>query len=406
MIVADLGSKVIKWFDGKAFGTGEPPARPAVVGISSSSLLVKESYYPICRGQQLKKLITSDVTSELSVEPDKITFTFCRVGKEDKGCKFLILVEKREVLDNLPLFAKESRITSDLIGGAAGALSLYGEDVSVVDLGASKVALFKLVNGKISEVEIFRGSYSFNLERESFKEALSRLKGERVVLVGGGALDEKAVSEITNLIDAEIPQFEPFGKEAPLYFNAFGLTRLKSLPCKAFFKDTSLFLGEFFKKNKKTIALGSALGIASLLLLSGAEFINYISLKRDYIEEKKAFKKYLTEITGEKILAPEIQIPQLLEKLKKKEKFLLLDSPPLLFLLNRISESVKEGIDVYKVEGDLRKLQIEGYAKKQENLDSFVGELKKKFNQVTVNSSKETRKGIKFTITVSGVSVE
>ncbi|MEO2066598.1 MAG: hypothetical protein ABGX17_08900, partial [Desulfurobacteriaceae bacterium] len=161
MIGVDYGSKEVKWFDGKRFGKGLPEKRGLTVGLSSVNTLIKETSFPLCRGRQIEKLVINEVTADIPVDPSLLSVAYCPVEKLEKGCRFLIFVEKREVIDSLPEWLREtSLITLDLIGTAAAVnLHYKRERVAVLDAGEGKLSLLKFEDGVIKKAEIFRGGF-------------------------------------------------------------------------------------------------------------------------------------------------------------------------------------------------------------------------------------------------------
>ncbi len=398
MIGVDYGSSSVKWFNGKEFGTGIPEGKSFTLGLSSSELLVRESFYPLCAGAKLKKLIINDVSTDLSVPPEEISVAFCRKEKLEKGCRFLVFVEKRKSLEELPQeIASRAQITVDLLGGVTAALTL-SENFTLLDAGKRKIALVRVENGKISEVEILRGGFEYHTNSG---ELVSVLKGneKNVILVGGGAFSDRFREELSKITDFSVPEFPPFGKETPIYFNAYGLYSFKKSPCKAFFKSFSSLSQELLKEKGKIIFLGTVTGLA-LLILTGGLFLSYLSAKKDYYAAKREITGELSKLLGEKVLAPEIQIPQELEKYKKLAEFFRIGSPSLLYYLNGISKSVTKGVTVFSLDGSLSSGQftVKGRAEDEKSLKSFIENLKKYFKKVAVSSTKENKSGINFTV--------
>jgi len=399
MIGVDWGSSTVKWFDGKNFGTGTPEGRSFTVGISSSQLLVKSSFYPICSGNKLKKLILNDVATDLSVEPEELSVAFCPVKKVEKGCEFLIFVEKRERVRELPEeLSSKARITVDLLGGVTAGLTL-SETFTLIDAGVRKVALINVKGGKPERVEILRGSYSYHLKNGELFSIVKEMALEEVFLTGGGALSEEFRRELSRFISFTVPEVEPFGEETPIYFNAYGLYNFRKSPCKAFFKSFSLFSQEFLGEKKRLLFIG-ALTALSLSGITGGLFLDYLSAKRDYLLQKREFRKELYKITGEKLLAPEIQIPEKLNSYRELALFLNLGKPPLLYYIDGVSKSVVKGVKVLSLDGTLSSGQftVKGRAEKSSELRLFVENLKHYFKRVSVSSTKESRAGIKFTV--------
>ncbi len=399
MIGVDWGSSTVKWFNGKEFGTGHPEGRGFTVGVSSSQLLVRESFYPICSGSKLKKLILNDVATDLSVEPEKIAVAFCQKEKLDKGCSFLIFVEKKERIRELPEeIVSKSQITVDLLGGVTAALNL-SKTFTLIDAGSRKVALVNVRNGSIERVEILRGGYDYQLKTGELFPAVKEMALEEVFLVGGGALSENFRKELSEFVSFTVPKLEPFGEETPLYFNAFGLYNFRKSPCRAFFKSFSLFSQDLLKEKKRLLFIGTAVAL-SLSGITGGLFLSYLSARRDYYLQSREFNRELSRIVGEKLLAPEIQIPQKLNEYRELAEFFKVKTPPLLYYLNGISKSVVKGVKVLAVDGTLSSgyFTVKGRAESSGSLKQFVGNLKRYFKKVSLSSTRETKTGISFTV--------
>ncbi len=399
MIGVDWGSSVVKWFDGKEFGTGIPQGRSFIVGMSSSQLLVYKSFYPVCSGSKLKQLVLNDVSTDLSVEPEQLYVAFCPVKKLETGCELLIFVERREKVEELPEeVASKSQITVDLLGGVTAALT-FSNTFTLIDAGTKKVALANVKEGTLEKVEVLRGGYDYHLRTGELFPIVGDMALEKVFLVGGGALSEEFKKELSEFVSFTVPEIEPFGKETPLYFNAFGLYNFRKSPCRAFFRSFSLFSQELFKEKRRLLLTGTVV-VVSLLGITGGLFLNYLSAKRDYILQKKEFKKELYRVTGRKILAPEIQIPENLNRYRELAVFFRIDQPSLLYYVDGISKSVVDGIKVISIEGTLSSGQftIKGRAKRTSDLELFVKNLKRYFKRVSVSSTKETKVGVKFVI--------
>jgi len=399
MIGVDWGSSVVKWFDGKRFGTGIPQGKSFVVGTSSSQLLVYKSFYPICSGSKLKQLVLNDVSTDLSVEPEELYVAFCPVKKLETGCELLIFVEKREKVEELlKEVISKSQITVDLLGGVTAALT-FSDTFTLVDAGSKKVALVNVRGGSLEKVEVLRGGYDYHLRTGELFPVVKEMALENVFLIGGGALSEEFRKELSASVSFTVPKLEPFGEETPLYFNAFGLYNFRKSPCRAFFKSFSLFSQELLKEKGRLLFTGTVVAV-SLLGITGGLFLNYLSAKRDYLLQKKAFKRELYRVTGEKILAPEIQIPEELNRYRELAVFLRIDQPSLLYYVDRISKSVVNGVRVVSLEGTLSSGQftIKGRAKRASDLELFVKNLKRYFKRVSVSSAKETKSGVKFAI--------
>lgn len=401
MIGVDYGSSQIKWFNGKKFGIGLPEGRGFVVGLSSKTVLVKEASFPLCRGKQLERMVLNEVVSDLSVEPSQVAVAFCPAERLDKGCRHLIFVEKREFLNSLPQKIREGSIlTVDIIGALSGVSLLYPEEeVTVVDAGGSKVGFYHISNSQLKEVEIFRFGYRTFIER--FKGSLPLQISGRPLLIGGGALDEE-FKELFKEFSPILPNFHPFGAQAPLYFNAYGLYHFKKSPCRAAFSQPSLFSSELFQKNKSLFLRAGALVGLSLLLLTGAEVIRVKVARNDYLGAKEGFKREISEVLGEKVLLPEVQIPQKLEELKALKELLRVDQPSALVYLKGVADSVTEGIKILEVKGSSSTGQftLVGRFSSEKSLEAFTSNLKERFEKVSVSVD-----GNKFRITLWGVKV-
>jgi hypothetical protein len=406
MIGLDYGTSGVKWFDGKKFGEGIPKGRGFVVGLTSLNALVKKASFPICRGRQLEKLILNEVSSDLSVEPSTLAVAYCPVKKEEKGCTFLIFVEKREALENLPNPLKEgSFLTLDVLGAASACGALYPDlKLTVVDSGAGKTSLIRVDKGHLTDAEIIRGGFSFLLK--SPDRLLSKIgRDENLLLVGGGALS----SEFRGLFKGfnwEVPKFSPFEELSPLYFNAFGLYHFKRAKCKASFLRPSLFSSEFFRKNRELLVSASVVTVFSLLLLSVGELLELKAVKEEYELLKSSVRKELTRLLGEKVVLPEVQVPEKLSQLKELKKLLKVDEPSVLLYLKAISDSLPEGVKLLELSGSVSSAQftLSGRAENQEALSKFTERLKERFEKISTSISKEG-KYLKFTITLWRVKV-
>ncbi|WP_457677866.1 hypothetical protein [Thermovibrio sp.] len=394
MIGVDWGSKEIKWFDGKDFGFGTPKRGSLTVGLSSVSVLVKRSFFPLCKGSQLKRLVLNEVISELSLPKEKVALAYCPVKRFQKGCEFLIFVEKREVLDSLPKEVREkSRITVDLVGALTSLKLLYPqEELTLLDLGEGKVSLIEVGEEGVKELEVVRGSYR---RERVWRELLPKLKRERKLLLTGGGAFNREIREVLKEFNPQVPSFPPFNEKAPLFFNAFGLYNFNKGDCKALFSSSSLLSSEFIEKNRDFLIKSGALFGLSLLLFTASQLIELQATKRDYLELKREVKKELSQLLGEKVLIPEVQLEEKLEKLKELYKLLQVDKPTALNYLKAISQSVPSGITVLEVKGSASSgsFTITGQGK---GIKEFVENLKKMFERVSIS---EERSG-KFTITV------
>lgn len=400
MIGVDLGSSTVKWFNGKDFGTGFPKGNSFTLGLSSSQVLVKKAFYPLCSGGKLKKLVLNDVSTDLSVEPEELSVAFCRVEKLENGCSFLIFVERRERLNEIPHeILKSSQITVDILGGIAALISMSEETFTLLDAGKRKVAVATVKGGKLESLEIFRGGFDYHLGSDELFSYLKAVKKGSVFLVGGGALSKDFKSKLSRFSDFTVPELEPFGKETPLYFNAYGLYNFRKSPCRAFFKGISLFSQDILKEKRKLLFIGGAT-LASLFLITGGLFFQYLSAKRDYLLEKSAFSREFSRALGGKLLAPEIQIPQKLSHYREAADFLKLNTPSLLYYLNGISDSVVKGVKVLSVSGSISsgEFTLKGRAESMKDLKHFTEKLRRYFGKVSVSSTKRGRAGISFTL--------
>jgi len=401
MIGVDYGSSTVKWFDGKRFGTGLPEGRGLVVGLSSKTVLVKEAVFPLCRGKQLEKMVLNEVVSDLSVEPSQVAVAFCPAERLEKGCRHLIFVEKREFLEALPPEVKEgSTLTVDLIGALSAVSLLYPEEeVTVVDAGGGKVGFYRISNSQLNGVEVFRFGFDAFIER--FKNLPLPAVSGKLILVGGGALNEEFV-ELFKEFYPEVPQIEPFGEETPLYFNAYGLYHFKKSPCRAAFAQPSLFSSELFQKNKRLFIRAGALIGLSLVLLTVAEVIRVKVARDDYLRAKRELKEKLSEFVGEKIVLPDVQIPQKIRELEDLRALLKADRPSALIYLKAVADSLTEGVKVLEVKGSASSGQftVVGRFESEGALEAFVSSLKEKFQKVSVSVD-----GQNFRITLWRVKV-
>ncbi|WP_456342650.1 hypothetical protein [Thermovibrio sp.] len=402
MIGVDYGTKEIKWFDGKRFGKGLPERKGLTVGLTCAETLVKEAVFPLCKGRQLDKLVLNEVIADLSVEPSLISVAYCPVERLEKGCRLLIFVEKRELIDSLPRRLRESSvITLDLIGTAAAVKLLYPKGkLKVVDAGEGKLSLLSFEEGELKGVELFKGGFN---KAEAWEELTARLeRGQELLLIGGGAL-KKEVRELLKDFTVKVPSLEPFGDETPLYFNAYGLYHFKKSSCKALFSRPSLFSSELLEKNRTILVRAGAIVIASLILITAGEVIKLKAAKRDYYNLKREVVRELSELTGEKVLLPEVQIPQKVEGLKELKEFLKVDQPSVLIYLKAISESVVEGIKVLEVSGSASSGQfvVVGKSSSEESLKRFTENLRRRFERVSISLAD----GKKFKITLWRVKV-
>ena len=400
MIGIDYGSSAVKWFDGKNFGVGIPEGRSFTVGISSSQVLVRESFYPLCSGSKLKKLILNDVSADLSVEPEQLSIAYCKQEKLENGCRFFVFVESREGIENIPEeILSKSQVTVDVLGGVAGILSLREDTFTLVDAGNKKIAIVNVEGGKIENIEIFRGGFKYHLSSGEVFSYIKEVAKKKVFLIGGGALSEEFRSKLSGLTPFTVPRIEPFGEETPLYINAYGLYNFRKSPCKAFFKSFVLLSEDLLKDKKKLLFTGTAT-FFSLLAITGGLFTSYVSARRDYFLEKRTVNRELSKVLGEKVLAPEIQIPQKLNHYRELAKFLKVNTPPLLYYIDGISRSVVSGVKVLALDGSLSSGQftVKGRAKDSEALKKFTENLKHYFRRVSVSSTKESKVGISFTL--------
>ena len=400
MIGVDYGSSAVKWFDGRNFGVGIPDGRSFTVGISSSQVLVRESFYPLCSGNKLKKIILNDISADLSVEPEQLSIAYCQREKLKNGCRFFVFVESKERIETLPEeVLSKSQVTVDVLGGVAGILSLQENTFTLVDAGNKKIAVVNVEGGKIENIEIFRGGFKYHLSSEAVFSYIKEVAKEKVFLIGGGAFSEEFKSKLSGFTRFTVPRVEPFGEETPLYINAYGLYNFRKNPCKAFFRSL-VFLSEDLLKEKKKLFFTGATTFLSLLAITGGLFTSYISARRDYFLEKRILNNELSKVLGENVLAPEIQIPQKLNHYRELAKFLKVNTPPLLYYIDGISKSVVKGVKVLALDGSLSSGQftIKGRAKDSESLKKFTENLKHYFHNVSVSSTKESKAGISFTL--------
>ncbi len=400
MTGVDWGSKEVKWFNGKEFGLGTPNSKSAVLGLSSYGLLTKEASFPLCKGRELEKLVLNEVIADLGVEKEEVAVAFCPIKREKVGCTFHLFIEKRESLRAIPEKLRESSlITSDLIGGATAFNLLYGEEEGVIlDAGSSKVAVYRVLGGVPLEVEVIRKGFK-EVERE---ELLTFLNGRKFLLIGGGALNGEFKEKLRGL-DFELPDFPPFGKEAPLYFNAFGLYNFKSSRCRALFHRPSFFSLEFLERHGGKLKFLAFSSVFSLFLITAGQFVRLEAAKRDYFSLKSEIKRKLSRITGEEVLIPQVQIPEKVEDLKELEKLLKVNDKSVLVYLKAISESVKGKVNVLEVKGSslLDQFTVVGRADDEKSFREFLDSLKGKFKEVSVS----LRDKGKFKVNLRGIKV-
>ncbi|WP_456456151.1 hypothetical protein [Thermovibrio sp.] len=400
MTGVDWGSKEVKWFNGKEFGLGFPSSSSAVLGLSSYGLLTKEATFPLCKGRELEKLVLNEVVADLGVEEEEVAVAFCPIERQEKGCTFLLFIEKREVLKGIPDRLKESSlITSDLIGGSTAFKLLYGEGEGlIVDAGSSKIAVYRVLNGVPVEVEVIRKGFN---EVEG-RELLDYIGSSKAILVGGGALSGEFKERLKG-IDFQVPNFPPFGEESPLYFNAFGLYNFKSATCRALFQKPSIFSSEFLEKHGGKLKFLLFSSVASLLLITASELIRFEVAKRDYLSLKSEIRKELSKIAGEEILIPQVQIPEKVESLKELQKLLRLKEKSVLTYLKAISDSVNDKVEVLEVKGSssLDRFTVVGRAESEDGFKEFIDSLKKRFKEVSVS----LREKGKFKVNLKGVKV-
>jgi len=406
MIGLDYGSSTVKWFDGKRFGEGIPKGRGFVVGLSSLNALVKRVSFPICKGRQLEKLILNEVASDLSVEPSTLSVAYCPVERGEKGCTFLVFVEKREALERLPKTLRESSLlTLDLLGAASACNLLYPEqNLTVVDSGEGKTSLLRVEKGQLTDAEVIRGGFKFLLK--SPDRLLSKIgRDENLLLVGGGALSSE-FRELFKGYNWEVPSFSPFGELSPLFFNAFGLYHFKRAKCKAAFVKPSLFSSELFQKNKEILVSASVVTLLSLLLFSFGELLELKAAKEEYELLKSSVRKELSQLLGERVVLPEVQVPQKLSQLRELERLLRVDEPSVLLYLRAISDSLPKGVKLLELSGSVSSAQftLSGRAESQEALSEFTQRLKERFEKLSTSVSKEGKQ-LKFTITLWRVKV-
>ena len=398
MIGVDFGSSEVKWFDGKNFGKGIPKGKAFTVGISSSSLFSKISRYPLCKGRKLKKIVESDVAAELSLDPKGISVAFCPVKKGEEGCEVLVFVGKKESLELPEPLSSLSQITVDVLGGINALMLNFTNTFTLVDAGKNKVAVATVEEGTVTGLEILRGGFDYHAENRQELSVIGETANGRVFLAGGGALSENFRKALREVVNFEVPKFAPFWEETPIYLNAYGLFHFKNANCKANFKGISLFSSDLLKNNRGKLLFSATSLFLSLLLITGAEFTDYLSEKRDYLAAKKAFKEKLSELLSERIVAPDIQVPQKLKDYKELSEKLRLFSPSVIGYVDAVSESVVPGIKITFVEGSVTSasFKVKGTAENEETLKRFIKKLKERFKNVSV-SSKTGKEGILFT---------
>ena len=408
----DYGSAFIKWFDGKNFGkvpsTESFDLKGAVVGVSSRTSFLKEAFYPTCSFKKLKPLIVNDVSSEMMVPEEEISVAFCVKERLENGCKVLVFVVKRE---DVAFSVVPKIVTLDLLGGIGALGLLYeGEEFSFVDSGASKTAIVNFRNGEVDTIEIVRVGFDY-LKRSRdyfFSRILPLIKSKNVILAGGGAFDRDFVSLFPSDWDLEIPNVSPFGRETPLFLNAYGLYHFRRSSCQAYFYRSSVFSSEFVKKHKGELLLSLSAFLGGIFLLSLSQGIQGFVCREHLLKEKEAFKREISNVLGEPAVAPDIQISQKISSLKREKQFLFLDKPSVLLPLRNLSQSVVPGVTVYLVEGSIDSdvFTVKGEAVSDKAFSKFLNALKKRFSKVSNVSTAIFSKILKFSLTVSGVKSE
>jgi hypothetical protein len=404
MIGVDFGSSEVKWFDGKNFGKGIPDGKAFTVGISSSSVFTKISEYPLCKGRKLREILINDVSLELSLNPKEFSLAFCPLKREEKGCKLLVFVGKKESLELPKKLSSLSQITVDVLGGINAILNEFGENFTLVDAGKNKVAVVTVRDGVIENLEVLRGGFDYHAVNP---QELLTFKGnfaDKVYLTGGGAFSEEFKKVLGEITKFEIPEIEPFGKETPVFLNAYGLYNFKKSNCKAFFKGISIFSSELLRNNRGKLVFSGISLLLSLLFLTGAETLGYLSKKEEYLKAKGVLKEKLSEILSERVVAPDIQVPQKLEKYRELSKRLKVSLPSLISYVDAVSKDLTSGIEIFSLKGSVTSssFKLKGRAKSNEDLKKFVKNLKGDFKNVSISSSKEGKEGISFTVVLEG----
>ncbi len=411
MIGVDVGSKAVKWFDGRRFGTGLPTADNFITGISSKSLLTSRETYPICGGSKLERIILNEISSKLSIDESELSISYCPVFKRGKACELLIFVERKSSISSLDENLRErSRIITSDVVGTVSAASLLAKDSTILDAGVSKLSVVMMAKGIPQRIEIVRTGFSSFINDEGlFKSEVLPLLAQRIMLIGGGALNEDFKSILSkNNIDFEIPTIEPFGKLTPLYFNAYGLQNFSSSPCKARFEESFILNSAIVRKNKKSIiAALSILGI-SLIVLTASGIAEFLSAKTDYQRSVKQFNKEVSSIIGSKtIIDPDIQVSQKLKSLTKLSDFLLMNKPNILRCVHYISNSVPERVKVLSLSANIKSetFIVKGKSFSNKNLYAFESKLRAFFKNVT-SSIKHSNGKVIFTLKLNGVKGE
>jgi hypothetical protein len=414
VIGVDYGSSLVKWFDGKEFGTGIPKVGSISLGITSKGTLIKVSEYPLCKGKNLEQIIANEIEAETGISSKEFSVAYCPLEKVDSGCKLLVFVERKSHLESLEndVYEKARHVTVDVVGMISATHSIYGESFSgtVVDAGASKISVAKFTDGKVSSIEVIRAGFESMLGHEDLTARFKRIAGKEFVLIGGGALDDSLVEFLKGKgIRFEVPEISPFGELTPLYYNSYGLWRFRLSSCRADFKKFHFISSEILSRYKREITISLISLIVSLLLLTAGEYLRFSAAKQRYKALDAALKREISGAIGDgKVVAPKIQLNQEFEKLKKKVSFYLLDSPSLIGMVGSISSSVVKGVNVYSlsVSAVEETAKISGISESNNSLNEFRQKLIKYFKNVTISSSKKVKGGIKFTIEVQGVKVE
>jgi len=414
MVGVDIGTELTKWFDGERFGTGTPSGDAFSVGISSKGTLVRVSSYPLCSGRNLEKMMVAEVEAETGIPSEEIEVSYCSIEKLPKGCRFIVFVERKghlwKVVEELKDRARH--VTVDIVGVVSATLSVYGKGYSgtVIDAGASKVSAVKVENGKPVSVDIIRTGFKGLMESRELSNRLLGAVSGRTILVGGGALSEEFRGFLEEKgIDFEVPEFEPFGAETPLYYASFGLYRFRTSGCRADFKKFHLLGTQVISKHRNEILFSAVALLLSLILITAGEYMRFLSAKRDYRRLNEHLKSEVSKVLGVKrVVAPKIQLRSEIERLREEADFLLIGSPSILVPLDAISESVVGGVNVKALSVNIlnQTAKISGIAKDEKSIDAFRRNLLKRFESATVSFSKRVKKGVKFTVEVKGVKVE
>ncbi len=381
MIVADFGSEVVKWFDGKNFGTSKVPKTPTVSVISTAETFLKVMEFPRMSLDRLKKIATTELSLELYKEEASISVAVVPLKK--KGEKLLcgVFVERAE---NVKRFKHSRMVLPDVSAVMCGALKVFGKDFPpIVDAGSSKLAVIST-----DFVEVFKHD-----EFELFAEKIKEL-GTEFVLVGGKALDRNFLEKIKGF-KFKIPKFEPFGEKTPLFFPVFGGFHVKRCGYKGCYIEKKLF--DLGKREFKLLAGSLCVSMVLFDVSFLVEGFNCLKTEKRFKEE---IKREVSSVIEGKIVAPLQQLE--LERKKLAEKKKIFGKPERSFLetIELVSKSVVDGVEIVDVSGSIKDFSVSGYAKDEKSLEEFFKNLRIYFKNVEKSSVKEVSEGLRFKLRI------